>query len=252
MRFTPNHLKYKVFVIDEVHMLTTEAFNALLKTLEEPPSYAVFILATTEIHKVPETIISRCQRFDFMKVPFNQILDRLKIIIKKEGIEVDEEVLKSIVYRSEGCVRDSESLLAQVLSLDSKHITLEEASLVLPKTQLATVLQFISLLLKKDTKSAILFANDLVDGGLDLKQFIFDTIEILRKTLLLKSGINDEKVFWEIDKENQNKLNALIKDVELLDLVSMIKEFIAIQSASEFSEIPQLPLELAIIKICSK
>ncbi len=252
VRFTPNHLKYKVFVIDEVHMLTTEAFNALLKTLEEPPSYAVFILATTEIHKVPETIISRCQRFDFVKVPFNQILDRLKIIIKKEGIEVDEEVLKSIVYRSEGCVRDSESLLAQVLSLDSKHITLEEASLVLPKTQLATVLQFISHLLKKDTKSAILFANDLVDGGLDLKQFIFDTIEILRKTLLLKSGINDEKVFWEIDKENQDKLNALIKDVELLDLVNMIKEFIAIQSTSEFSEIPQLPLELAIIKICSK
>ena len=117
-RFTPTSRKYKVFIIDEVHMLSTAAFNALLKTLEEPPAHAIFILATTEIHKVPQTIISRCQHFDFRKVSENDIFKRLSLIVTQEGKSVDKSVLESIAYYAEGCIRDAESLLGQILSLD--------------------------------------------------------------------------------------------------------------------------------------
>ena len=125
---------YKIFVIDEVHMLSKSAFNALLKTLEEPPAKVIFILATTEIHKVPETIISRCQRFDFKKIPQKDIMQRLNEIIEWEKISIPENILMEIARKSEGCLRDAESLLGQISSLANGNITEELASLVLPRS----------------------------------------------------------------------------------------------------------------------
>ncbi|MBT5807802.1 DNA polymerase III subunit gamma/tau, partial [Candidatus Uhrbacteria bacterium] len=136
VRFAPNQLKKKVYIIDEVHMLSTSAFNALLKTLEEPPEHALFVLATTEIHKVPDTIISRCQRFDFKRIDADELVARLGRIIKSEGVEIDEDVLREIVRHSDGCARDAESLLGQVLALGDKKIGMTEASLVLPASNM--------------------------------------------------------------------------------------------------------------------
>ncbi len=187
-RIPPTRGKYKVFVIDECHQLSTSAFNALLKTLEEPPAYVIFILATTEIHKLPETIISRCQRFDFTKVGLDKIVDRLKRIIKKEKIKVDGQILKTIAYRSEGCVRDAESLLGQILALDGKKISIEEASLVIPPAQTNLVIEFVSLIFNKDDKGAVNMINRLLGEGTNLEQFITDLIEFLRKILLAKVG----------------------------------------------------------------
>ena len=137
VRFRPAACKMKVFIIDEVHMLSTSAFNALLKTLEEPPAYALFILATTELHKVPETIISRCQRFDFHRIPTDVLVERLASITKSEKAKLSKDVLEEIARRSEGCLRDAESLLGQVLAVD-------DPSLVLPASCAADVLAFLT------------------------------------------------------------------------------------------------------------
>src|SRR3989338_3744490 len=134
VRFAPVRLKRKVYVIDEVHMFSSASFNALLKTLEEPPAHVIFILATTEIRKVPATIISRCQRFDFRKIPIQTIVDRLTELVRQEQIEIDQEILVAVARRSEGCMRDAESLLGQILGLaEDQKVSRETAALVLPQ-----------------------------------------------------------------------------------------------------------------------
>lgn len=233
VRFAPTGGKYKVFIIDECHQITIDAFNALLKTLEEPPAHAVFILVTTEVHKVPNTIVSRCQKFSFAKVATEEILSKLERIIKAEQIKVDPEVLKNIARLSQGYVRDAESLLAQILSLGDKDITLEEASLVIPYQEFEKVNKLINSLVKKDSQSAIQIVNEVIEEGVDLKQFNLNIIEALRKMLLNK--ING-------DKEGQ--------DIEISEITKMIEEFLKNKNYLDSNEIPQLPLELAIVRIC--
>ncbi len=251
VRFPPSRNKYKVFIIDEVHMLTPEAFNALLKTLEEPPLYIIFILATTEIHKVPETIISRCQSFNFIKVESKEIIKRLKEIVTKEGIEVEEEVIQNIVYRSEGCVRDAESLLSQILAFDGKRVTLAQAELILPSTQINYIFKLLENLIKKDAGAAIKLIGELSENGVDLQQFIKDLIEILRKILLLQAGLESKEVLIEFDNQAKETLQKSAKLIEAKHLVAMIEEFIRAQQNLDYAEIPQLPIELAIIKLIS-
>ena len=132
-RVLPFDSKYKVYIIDEAHMLTAEAFNAFLKTLEEPPGHIVFILATTELAKIPETIFSRCQHFSFTKLPFTQVLGRLQSLSRQEGVAVEADVLEEVARKSGGALRDAESLLGQILSLGKKEISQTDASLFLPK-----------------------------------------------------------------------------------------------------------------------
>ncbi len=251
-RIPPVRSKYKIFVVDEVHMLSISAFNALLKILEEPPAYIIFILATTEIHKVPETIISRCQRFDFIKVQQDIIVERLKWIIKAEKVQVDEKILRTVAGRSDGCVRDAESLLGQILALDGKRITVDEASLVLPPSQTSLVIEFVSLLFKKDEKGAIEMINRLLGEGIDLDQFRADTIEFLRKMLLLKVGAQVDRFYYETSDISQDKIENLAKLVDIKGLILTIEELIKTKTRELYSEIPQLPIELAILKICQK
>ena len=161
-RFTPTNRKFKVFIIDEVHMLSISAFNALLKTLEEPPAHALFILATTEVHKIPQTIISRCQHFDFRKVSINDLVERLATIVKKEKRVLDQEVLERIARWSEGGVRDADSLLGQLLALNEKVITKQHAELVLPASHFNLVFELVSNLIKNDTASSLILVNQLI------------------------------------------------------------------------------------------
>jgi len=270
-RIPPAKNKYKVFVIDECHMLSLSAFNALLKTLEEPPPYVIFILATTEIHKLPETIISRCQRFDFTRVPAEKIIERLKKIAVSEKVKIDEQILKIIAYRSEGCVRDAESLFNQILALDGEEITLEEASLVLPPTQTTSIIEFLDLILsakarpladkggsvhersemsgKKEVNGAINLINKLLNEGIDLEQFTADLIEFLRKVILIKVGVMTSH---QEEDAIQNKMKEFANSTDLKILVSITEEFIKTKIQFTYSEIPQLPLELTVIKICEK
>lgn len=251
-RIPPTMGKYKVFIIDEVHMLSTAAFNALLKILEEPPEYVIFILATTEAHKLPDTIISRCQRFDLTKVGPDEIVKRLKMIIKKEKMIIPEEVLKTIAVRSEGCVRDSESLLSQVMALDKKKVTISEAELVIPPTQNNLVIELTELLVKKDAKQSIEMVNGLLDKGLDLEYFTTDLIDFIRKLLLIKIGALSDNIKWHFSKTGRIKMEKLSKEADLNWLAKTISELVRTKTQFGYSQIPQLPLELAILKVCEQ
>lgn len=247
VRFPPPRGKKKVFIIDEVHMLTTEAFNALLKTLEEPPEFAIFILATTQPYRLPKTIISRCQRFDFKKVKADEIVKRLKMIVKQEKRKVDNKVLENIAYHSEGCVRDAESLLDQILSLSDNKITLEEASLVFPAKHLDQFIEFGRLILEKKIALAIKKINQFMEEGVDLDQFREDFIEFLRKVLLIKQGVKFDNFNWS-DKE-MNEVSKLVNSAQVDDIINIIEEFLKIPVLSRYSPVPQLPFELAILKL---
>ena len=243
VRVAPTKSKYKVFIIDESHMLTPEAFNALLKTLEEPPSHVIFVLATTEIHKLPETIISRCQRFDFKKINAQEIIKRMGKIAKKEGIMVDAEVLKRIASQSQGCIRDAETLLQQIFSLGDKKISYKHAEIFFPRSDINLIIDFIKNLADKDQGKAIFLINKLTEEGVDLKDFTSHLIEFLRNLMMVKI---DPQLTINIDK--QAVLSS--EKIELQNLVRMINIFIRAQRELDYSEIPQLPLELAIIDIC--
>lgn len=250
IKFTPSHSRYKVFIIDEVHMLSPSAFNALLKSLEEPPSYVIFILCTTEPHKLPKTILSRCQKFSFFKVSIKEIFNRLKGIVKSEKIKVDDGVLENIANISQGYVRDSESLLSQILSLGDKEITLEEAELVLPYSEFKKVNELVNYLLKKDASGAVELINETVEKGIDLKQFNLNLVEFLRKIMLVKISGGVDKYALSLDEKTEKGILSLAEKTEINEVVKIIEEFMKIKNYLEMSEIPQLPFELAIIKIC--
>src|SRR3989339_413240 len=169
-RIAPTRYRYKVFIIDEAHMLSTPAFNALLKVLEEPPANVVFVLCTTEIHKIPATIISRCQRFDFRRLGTPDMMKKLKFIVNKEKIKIDDKILSAIARQSEGHMRDAESLLGQVVSIGGKEISAEEADLVIPRSDLGEALGLIGFLAKKDAGRAIELINKSAEEGVQLKR----------------------------------------------------------------------------------
>ena len=250
-RTTPTSRKYKVFIIDEVHMLSISAFNALLKTMEEPPEHAIFILATTEIHKVPETIISRCQRFDFKKIALGDLVERLTGIAKKEKIKVSQEVLENIARRSEGCARDAESILGQILSLGEKEISPEIAELVIPRSDINQVLTFFEHLVKKDIAQGIEMVNKLMEEGVSLPEFTKEMIEFLRQILIIKvSGKLESFASLGIDKEKAAKVLELVQELDYGRIINMVNIFLDKLKDLKYAEIPQLPLELAVVEIC--
>ncbi len=251
-RFTPSKRKYKVFIIDEVHMLSISAFNALLKVLEEPPAHVIFILATTEVHKVPVTIISRCQRFDYKKINVDNLLERLKWIVTEEGVNVDEDVLKRIAKYSFGCVRDSESLLEQVLSLGEKKITLELAELILPRSNFQSMFDLLKFISEKNTKGAIELINQLMEEGVELSQFTNDFIEFLRKCLLYKVKKDVSELAQEVEEKSLDDLINMLQNVSAADLAKIIGTLMKSKEEFRQSYVLQLSLELAIVDLCEQ
>jgi DNA polymerase-3 subunit gamma/tau len=251
-RVAPAKLKYKVFIIDEIHMLSASAFNALLKTIEEPPPAVIFILCTTEINKVPTTIISRCQRFDFKKISISDVVKKLEYIARSEDIKINKSILESIARQSEGHMRDAESLLGQVVSMAGKEITQEEADLIIPRSNLGEIINFISHLAKKDAASALRLINFFLIDGIDLKIFLDDLIEILRKMMIAK--INPallDRIGLDLGESLEIKINEVSGNISLENIVLFIEEFQEARKEIKKSGIPQLPVELAIIKSTS-
>lgn len=244
VRIRPSSSKYKVFIIDEVHMLTSYAFNALLKTLEEPPEYAIFILATTEAQKILPTIISRCQRFDFKKIEAIAMKKRLLNLAATEGVQVEDQVLDLLVHYSEGCMRDAESLLSQLLSLDEKIIGLDQAHLILPRSHWAESYKLLSLLFGKKLSDALLMVNDLLSDGLDLDAFLKDFVMLLRQLLLVKLGVGQ---IVALDAKRLADIDKLLEYVTVPQLLKIINSFIVVSQQGKSSFIPQLPLEMALI-----
>lgn len=244
-RFAPTRGKYKVFILDEVHMLSSSSFNALLKTLEEPPAHAVFILATTELHKIPATIASRCQRFEFHRVPPNVMMPRLATIAAKESVQVDEPVLAQIARLSEGCLRDAESLLGQVIALGEKHITLEIASLVLPMTNLALVADVVDDVVRNEYRSALDRINTFVNDGGSVKHFTEELLEYVRSVMFASLGNISNATY---DGKTMDRIRAASSMGSHRARV-FLDALLTARVRNSLPALPQIPLEIAILSL---
>jgi len=252
IKFAPTKSKYKVFIIDEAHQLTKEAANALLKTLEEPPPHVIFILATTEIHKVIPTILSRCQRFDFKKLSTSDIIKKLNFIVEKEKIKIEKEAIELIAQKADGSLRDAESLLAQVFTLiPEKEIKLEHLRKILGLAEREIVFVFLELIFQKKAEAAIEYLNLNYEKGMNLQEFSKELISTLRDIIFLKFG-GKNFLKERRQKEELDKIEAMEKFVNDEQLKKMIFIFLDAQNKIKYSPIPQLPLELAIIDVCEK
>jgi DNA polymerase III subunit gamma/tau len=245
----PTSLKYKVYIIDEVHMLSTGAFNALLKTLEEPPKHVIFILATTEIHKVPETIISRCQRFDFTRLPIANIIEKLSLIAASENIKIDQDSLEMIALSAEGGMRDAESLLGQIISLEDKNITTKEVEEILGTADREMAFEIIEALIEDNSSLAIQKINALLDAGYDLTVFNKSLINYLRQLMLIKTNPELKKHFtYEMTEEQTKKMLSQTQKTDMPKILRMIDLLLEAQGKISSFMLPQLPLEMAFIK----
>ncbi len=246
-QFKPTRSPFKVFIIDEVHMLSTSAFNALLKTIEEPPAHVVFVLATTEMHKLPATILSRCQRFNFKKVGFDEMLKRLEEIAKAEDIKIDKEVLERIIGKSEGCLRDAESLLGQVFSLNEKKITTENASGILPPSNIDAVIEYLTGIVLEQPNKSLQTLNSLANEGTSFEQFALETLEVLRHLLFLQV---DPKLVDSVmySKDTLKKLMALAEEKDNGFYSRLTYRMIEARLQIKSSPIPSLPLEIIAIE----
>lgn len=243
----PAKSKYKIYVIDECHQLTKEASNALLKTLEEPPEHAIFILCTTEFSKILPTISSRCQRFEFKKSTLPQIVEKIGFICSKEGVKAKQDVLELIARMADGSMRDAESLLDEVINFEQKEIKKEEVEDILGIVAVEFIAKLVDFLLKKDEKGAIEYLNQFLQGGVDAENFIKKLISYLRDLFLVKinSHIFDKNTIFT--KEEEINLKRQEGDFSEECLRKTIKIFLEAKNQVKWSDLPQLPIELAIM-----
>jgi len=250
VKFSPAALKYKVFIIDEVHMLTKEAFNALLKTLEEPPQHAIFILATTEANKIPATILSRCQRFDFRKLSVNEIIERLNGIIKKEGIDCGDDVVSFIATISDGGLRDAESLLGQIISVSSGKIDLETVQDVLGIADMRDVYAFVDLLINNNHQEIFKFINNLFNQGKDMAEFMRSSSNYLRKMMICQiDNALVATVAKDMTREQQVNLCSQAQKFENAKIHKIVARLVDAENQIKKSFSPIIPIELAMIDI---
>jgi len=245
INFSPSQGKYKIYIIDEVHMLSTAAFNALLKTLEEPPPHAIFVLATTEIHKIPATVLSRCQRHEFRRLPVDEIVTQLKMIIKAEKIQADDDALIQIARQSAGGMRDAISLLDQLSSTGDK-ITLALAQTVLGTATSQTVLDIISSINEHDPAHGLETIHKALDAGADPRSLARQIVEYLRGLMLIQMG-NANQVEATADVKKQMQSHA--RSFSTSDVLRMMKSFNNAAVDLRGGWQPSLSLELALAEV---
>jgi len=242
VNYAPNQARYKVYIIDEVHMLTKEASNALLKTLEEPPPYVIFILATTEVHKVQPTILSRCQRFDFRRISRADAVSKLTRICEVEGIHIEPEGLRLIAKSATGSLRDAENLLEQLTTYYGTEVGLRQVQAILGITGDQRAKELVRHMVNNDISAGVSTINSANSDGLDLRQFNREVVEYLRELLLIKTGA-EEAV--DLTTEDIAELKGLAARTSLSQILRAVKLFGQLELG--FDNYSTLPLELAMV-----
>ncbi len=247
IQYTPARGKYKIYIIDEVHMLTQPAFNALLKTLEEPPDHVLFIFATTEPHKVPATIVSRCQRFDFHRISTEQIIQQLKSICQGEKIEIDEKALQLIARKADGSLRDSQSILDQMVSFTEGQIKADDVIKGLGLIEQQIFFEVTDVIQAKDLEKGMALIERVISGGYDIEEFLTGLMDHFRN-LLIASALGSTP-FIEVsedDKKRYDQLGSAFKEEDILRFIRIVADtrFSLKQNIN-----PRVPLELAVVKM---
>lgn len=247
IRFTPSQGKYRIYIIDEVHMLTKEAFNALLKTLEEPPKHAIFIFATTEIHRVPATILSRCQRFDFKRIPTKTIIEHLKLICKKEKISISDDALLQIAKKADGSMRDAQSILDQIISYSGEEISIEEVASALGIIDQEIYFQFTEKIHDGDLKEILILCQSIYREGYDFAEFLVGFEEHLRNMLVTKTVGNTELLnVSEHFAESYQKESQKFEENDLLRYIQQIGD---LQNSLKWATQAQMKFEIGLLKL---
>jgi len=245
--FAPNEGQYKVYIVDEVHRFSGAAFDALLKTIEEPPAHAIFVLATTEIHKVPKTILSRCQRFDFRRLPVPLIAERLRLIAEYEGLQAEEAVLDLIARQATGAMRDAISLLDQLITGQDAVLTLEMAQAILGTSTSQSVRDLVDALLVGDTGWGLDIISRALDEGADPRQFARDVVEHLRLVMLVQTG-GAEVASAALTAEELATVEEHAGKFPRSALLHILRDFNTAAAEAGTGWQPQLPLEMAFVE----
>ena len=247
VKYAPINGKYKVYIIDEVHMMSTGAFNALLKTLEEPPAHIVFFLATTEPHKILPTIISRCQRFDFKKVENHDIISRLEYVLKSENKKYELPALESVAKLAEGGMRDALSILEQCLAYNNE-LTVESVNMVYGLLSMDNKISFIKQLLSKDIKGVLTSLDNMLSGSIDIKRLTFDLVDVLKDIIIYKNT-QDVSILFVLTQQDVDNLAPYILVEEAFEIIDIL-----IEASSHYSQSldANTYFELAMLKICNR
>jgi len=244
--YPPSKARYKVYIIDEVHMLTNEAFNALLKTLEEPPKHLLFLLATTEPERLPQTILSRCQRFDFKRLSSNDMIGGMKSITDKLGINVEDKVLQLIAKNSDGAMRDALSLLDQCIAFEGDSVSYDDAINILGIANVDLLFDLVEAVRGESTEKSLLMVDHMIQEGKDIPQFLKDMIHHYRNLVIAKTSKNPEALIeWgEVEQYREQASN-----MDLHYLMSSLQELTSAESSMKWSMQPRIILEMAVIKL---
>lgn len=246
IKLAPTSSNKKVYIIDEVHMLSNEAFNALLKTLEEPPAHVLFILATTEVHKIPETILSRVQRLDFKIATTAKLKEALKKVIDGEKLKVDEEALQLITKQSNGSFRDGIKLLDQLSSID-KAVTVKMIEEILKSSDFNHQVELLNAISKKDATSALKLVSEQVELGINIKEYILSSMELVRQLVFIKHNLG-QSVKEDLGSDKYQKLASLAEQFNLEHMLEVLDYFQKALEKMKVASIPSLPLEIAVIE----
>lgn len=248
--YSPAEGKYKVYIIDEVHMLSIGAFNALLKTLEEPPSYVIFILATTEVHKLPITILSRCQRYDFKRISIDTIADRMKELIQAEDVQVEEKALRYIAKTADGSMRDALSLLDQCIAFHlGQELTYDKVLDVLGAVDTEVFSRLLRFVLDRDVLGCVELLEEIVMQGRELIQFVTDFTWYLRNLMLVQASDNLEDVI-DMSTDNLKRLKEESKMLDMDKIVRYIRIFSELSGQIRYAAQKRILVEIALIKLC--
>ncbi|RLA89179.1 MAG: DNA polymerase III subunit gamma/tau [Deltaproteobacteria bacterium] len=248
IKYLPAQGRYKVYIIDEVHMLTKEAFNALLKTLEEPPPHALFVMATTEPHKVPVTILSRCQRYDFKRLPAPMIQEHLGHLIAQEGWQLEAEGLQLLAQEAEGSMRDALGLLDQVVTFGGQQVSAAEVARILGLTDRRMLLQALTAIIHRQGAELLQLVEELHEHGLDLKRFYQDLVLYSRH--LLVAGLGPEaRTLVEVADPEWEQLQALVQERPLSHLFNLLNELLRGSEDLRRASFPRLALEILLLRL---